>query len=112
MRRIRCRFSGSPAPEGRIRGIISAADRGLFEPFCHMASATFRRTTALSDIGTLIMFASSMIASLAALLVGGGVSASGVSIFVFSAWFDVSVDITIREWSGQFSLLGVCMLVT
>lgn len=70
MRRIRWRFSGSgpldeDEGEGSTRARICEEERGALRPFCQMASGTLRRTIALRDMGTLIMLASSRMASLA-----------------------------------------------
>lgn len=61
---MRLRLSASP-PDGSTRERISEAESGSLEPSCQMASAILRRTIALRDIGTLIMLASSRMASLA-----------------------------------------------
>lgn len=59
---MRWRFSGSAWSEdedGRARARMSEAERGVLAPSCQIASAALSRTIALSDMGTLIMLASS-----------------------------------------------------
>lgn len=81
---MRCKFSGSGfavvvvvVEDGRRERIWDAV-RGEFTPFCQMASGMLRRTTAFSDIGTLIMLANSRMARRASFRAADVSSASAI----------------------------------